>query len=395
MAPDRVGWRTAVRFAAAIGALAVLAGIAWFVAKPSRLPEGVSRDDYDAAARKFREVYGRSPGRLDVLSLAGELAVGDGRLETAAACFSEIPDADRRYGPSARLQGGQVLLKLNRAAEAEANFREFLSLASHRPSLAREHVAGARRLLSYVLSVEIRLEERRPVLAEMHADGQADVFHSKQLYFPHLLIWHSTTGRRRLPDWLDEDPANPRLREAEGRYLTAEGRLDEARAWLDDLHSEVPESLTCAAALLECLFESNDWENFSGLARSLPDYTPGQPWLLTRMRGELALHTKDWPAAVRHFESLLADDPANPWCQMGLARAYAALDRPGDRDRAQRRALVLSRIRVHLLNVEDDDPGPLLVLAGLCDEIGFEAAAETFRRHAEGLRSTREFIDRH
>ena len=375
--------RPRVRRAAAVGVLAAVAGATWWFIHPADLPPGISAEEYDRAARKYRELYGQKPGRLDALSLAGELAVADGRLAAAAACFAAIPNDDRRYGASARLQAGQVLLKLNRAREAESSFREFLSLAARRPAGTGENVAAARRFLSYVLSVELRFEERKSLLADLHADRQAGVFDSKQFFFPHLLLWHSSTGRRRLPDWLKADPSDPLLREAEGRYLTADGRLDEARAWLEELHREFPERLTCAAALLECLFERDDWDGFAALARSLPEYAAGQPWLLTRMRGEWALHDNDWEEAVRHFERVLADDPANPSCHMGLARAYAALDRPDDRDREQRYSLVLSRIRVHLVNVEEDRPDALLELAAQCDEIGFQEAAEAFRRYAQ------------
>lgn len=368
-----------------LGLVAVLGIAGWVFWGRTELPIGISSEDYETAASKYRELYRRRPNRLDVLSLAGEMAVADGRMSTAAACFAAIPSDDRKYGPAARLQAGQVLLKLNRARDAEASFREFLSLAASRASIPAEHVAAARKRLCYLLSVELRLEERQTVLADMHADGQADLFDSKQFFFPHLLLWHSTTGRRRLPEWLETDQANPQLRLAEGRYLTEEGRLDEARTWLEDVCRDSPGDLASQAALLECLFERNEWDAFAALARSLPDFVRGEPWLLTRLRGELDLYGANWEAAVGHFSRLLEDDPANPWCHVGLARAYAGLERPTDRDKEQERSLILSKIRVHLTNVQEGNPQAVLELASQCDQIGFQAAADAFRQHAANM----------
>ena len=374
-----------LRIVVLVAALAVAGG--WWLSRPAELPDGVSPAEYKQAKLRFLKMYRRNPGRIDVLSLAGELAVGEGRWATAVACFREVPSRDPKYGASARLQEGQVLLRLNRAHDAEQSFREFLSLAERIPSVPDEHVAVARKWLAYLLSVELRLEERKDLLADMHADGRADVFDSKQCYFPNLLLWHTSTGRRRLTEFLKEDPANRVLRLAEGRYLTAEGRLDEAQALLEELRADRQNDLEIAAALLECLFERNDWREFAVVAKSLPGYRPGEPWLLTRMRGEFAVHVGDWQAAVNHFEHVLEADRANPWCQMGLARAFAELKQPQARDEAQRRSLVLSRIRVSLVTVKDDDYHAALELASKCEQIGLREAAETFRQHASRIQS--------
>jgi len=199
-------------------------------------------------------------------------------------------------------------------------------------------------------------------------------------------LWHTATGRRRLTEFLDQDPQDPNLRLAEGRYLTAEGRLDEALTMLERLANERPGDEPCAAALLECLYEQNDWEALAPIARSLPEDRPDEPWLLTRMRGEFDLHEESWESAVRHFERVRDADPANPWCHVGLARAYGALRRPEDRAEEQQRSLILSRIRVSLVTVKEDDWKASLELASRCEEAGLADAAETFRGHAARIR---------
>jgi predicted Zn-dependent protease len=350
------------------------------------LPEGVSFEDYSRAERRYREANRRRPDRLDVLTMAGELAVAEGRLADAAASFRAIPSTEKKYGMSARLQEGQVLVRLNQARQAERSFREYLELAAGNPSVPAEHIVAARKWLGYLFSVELRSEERNALLAEVHEEGLADVFDSKQFYFPNLLLWHTATGRRRLTEFLDEDPGDPVLRLAEGRYLTAEGRLDEALALLEDLREERPDDRYRAAALLECLFERNDWDAFSRIVRSLSEYERDEPWLLTRMRGEFALHERNWDAAVLEFERVLEADPANPWSHMGLARAVGELNRLEAREEEQRTSLVLSRIRVSLVTVTEDDPQAALELASKCDEAGLPEAAATFRRHASRIR---------
>lgn len=361
---------------------------AWSLLHGTDLPEGVSPEEYAAAERQFREKYGVAPDRLDVLSLAGELAWREERLETAAACFREIPSDDRKYGPSARLQQAQVLVKLKRADEAERNFREFLALSAKSSATPRAHIVTAYKWLTYLLSVELRFEERKDVLAEMHARGLADVYDSKQLYFPHLLIWHTSSGSRPVAEFLEEDPENPRLRIAMARYLTFEGKLDESRAILEQLRRERPKDPACAAALLECFFEGNDWEQFTAVAGSLPEYTASEPWLLTWMRGEFALHQERWQDAATHFERVLQSDPTNSSCNMGLARAGAELGRDEAHQEALRRSLVLSRIRANLGNTTEHNPEAALELASECDQLGLQDAAETFRRHARRIEQT-------
>lgn len=371
-------------------ALGCLVSTVWYFSRPVDLPEGVTQKEYNAAKLRFQKMYRKRPSRIAALSLVGEMAINDGRLKTAAACFYEIPSEDSQYGPSARLQEAQVLVRLNRAIEAERNFRKYLSLASRNPSSRSEHIATAYQWLIFILSVEFRFEDRKVLLAEVHAQGMAGVWESKLMYFPHLLIWHTPKGRQRLTDFFKEDPQNRQLQVAEGRYLTGEGKLEEAEAFLEELHEGRPDDLHCAAALLECLFEKNYWTSFIKVVESLPEYDSREPWLLTQMRGQLALHEERWEDAVRQFEHLLGKDPSNPRGHMSLARAYAELQRLDDRDKILKRSLVIANIRAGLGNVNENDDTASLKLASSCEEIGLREAAEAFRKHALRIRRSHE-----
>jgi predicted Zn-dependent protease len=318
-----------------------------------------------------------------VLSLVAELAVAEERLEAAAASFAEIPSDHPKYGLAARFQQGQVLMRLNRADAAEENFRDFLRRATADPAaVPAEHAVTAYKWLTYLLSVQLRLEERKPVLADVHRYGLADVLDSKQYFFPHLLILNSPAGRQRLVEFLAEAPEDPELQIALGRYRTAEGRLEESQAFLTKLYEQRPQDLRVAAALLEACFEADDQEAFGQIAAALPTPQPGEPWLLMRMRGEFALQQAQYEEAVRHFENALDEDPAYLPCRMGLAHALGELSETEARDQTLQAAAVLAEIRVDLSNVQADDPAPLLDLVAKCEQIGLKKAAEMFRRHA-------------
>ncbi|MBS0207211.1 MAG: hypothetical protein JSS49_30410 [Planctomycetes bacterium] len=353
------------------------------------LPAGVTLQDRQFAERRFRDLNGIAPSRVDLLSLVGELAVHDHRLQTAADCFHEIPSDHPRYGSAARLQEGQMWLRLNQADGAEQNFREFLSLASHpNRSTTPDQLSAARKWLNYILSVELRFEDRKQVLAEAHAQHAVDVFDSKQYFFPNLLIWNSSAGRRRLSEFLERDPQNRRLRLAHGRYLTVGGDLPAALAVLRELHQQDLQDSECAAAVLECLFEQADWVSFADVANSLPEYSAGESWLLTRMRAEWALHEQRWDDARRDFERLQSVDPASPWALMGLAKAFGQLKLPEQREQALARSLVLSRIRVSLSTVNEDAPEASQKLSEECRQIGLQDAADAFQWHAERIRQS-------
>lgn len=179
--------------------------VAVYRPQDASLPTEVSRAEFERAERELAVRYGRSPPRAAVFSYLGELAAREERWLDATASFRQIPTRTPTYGASARLQEGQIYVKLNRALDAERSLNEYLSLAASDPATPPEHLIVARNLLTYLLSIELRFEERKEVLLGIHADGQADVFDSKQLYFPNLLLWHSSSGDSRLEKFLQTD----------------------------------------------------------------------------------------------------------------------------------------------------------------------------------------------
>lgn len=367
----------------------VILGITFYLEwQGSNLPEGVSRDQYESAARTYTQLTGQNPDRFDVLLNLGQMAASDERLETAIACFREIPAEHVKYGLFAKLRLGEILIRLNRAAESERAFQEFLARSRNDAGVSAGDLKAARDWLNYLYSVQMRFEERKVILAELHKSGTASVFDSKQYFFPSLLIWSSTTGRERLRQFLEQTPDDLQLNIAEGRYLTSEGRLDESRALLEKLRKELGRDKRCLSALLECLFEDNNWASFRDVMKDVPPAAPNDPWLLTQMRGELALHMHEWKEAIGHFERLADEDPANTIACMGLSRAYRQLGLEEEYQNMQLRSLLLARIRPGLQKVTETDAAAAEELAEDCVSLEFEEAAEAFRQHARRIRES-------
>lgn len=369
------------RLLCVFGLLAVAAaGVVFWLTRSEPLPEGITPQQFSKAAEQFRNQYEREPDRMDVLSFAGELAIVDGRHEDAVACFAAIPSEHPEYGLSARLQEGHVLLKLNRAVDAEKSFRDFLTLAARTPGVAQEHIFSARKQLAFLLSVELRFEERQAVLRAAHEGGAVDVFDSKQFFFPHLLIWNSETGSKRLARFLKVDPRNRQLRIAQARYVASRGQLEEAITQLDAVLGEDPDNVRAVSALLECFFLADDWVRFNDLYKMYPEYQVAEPWLMTRMRGHWDMHNKEWKNAAERFRQVLAADSTNPWAQSGLARALKEMGEAEAAGEAASRSAIIAKIRVDLARGNEKEP--LVELAEDCEKIGLPDAAAVFRQHA-------------
>ena len=354
----------------------------------SNLPEGVSREHYQDAERRFAQMFGENPHPPDVFSMLGKTAVEEGRFETALACFRAVPIEHTTCGLDAKLQEGVVLIRLNRAPAAEQAFKTYLGCNQVDGRSWEEDLETAREWLSFLYSVQMRFEERKPILLALQESGHASVFESKQLYFPSLLIWSSSTGRERLRQFLTETPDDPQLNLSEARYLTREGRLAESLSLLEKMRKRLGDDRRCLSAILECHFESNDWSAFREAMRSVLPVSQDDPWLLTQMRGEYALHRHEWDEAIGHFHRLLQEDPTNSIAVMGLSRAYRQLGMTEESQEMQLRSLILARLRPALQKVTETDFEAAEELARECSLLGFEDAEAAFLEHAERMRES-------
>ncbi len=360
-------------------------GVSCWPEDPVTLPAGVSLMAYEEAEREFIDLFHREPNEADVMMTLAETAVRNDEPEVAIDCFARVPSEHKRYGASARLQEAQVLLRSNHAEQAEASFRAFLHLAEANPAYPQEHVRLARDWLVFLLAVELRFEDRKELLHQMIQERQFDAYDAKQFYFPTLLIWQSTLGSSRLREFLEQTPASRLLLIAQARYLVGEGKPDAAGQVLKSLRTQYPGDVAVIAASLESLYEQASWEQFETVLSAAPAHRDDEPWLLTQLRAEFAVHSQDWTTAETYFRQVLKADPANPACHMGLAKALNGLGKTDERKAIQQRSLTLARIRVNLSAVDNTSATAARALAQDARTIQMLDAAESFEYLAEQM----------
>lgn len=353
-------------------------GLIVFSAVSREFPAGVSESDYDEASAEFRHQFNRDGDDFDVLMTLAEIATKKKDFGKAIACYQGIPSEHVLYGPSARYEEAQIFAQTDQVQRAEDSFSRYLKLSESGIRLSESQVIHSRRWLSLIFSVELRAEERRKVLKQLVENHQADVHDAKQYYFESLLIWQSAFGSGRIRDFLKLDPMNRHLRNAEARHLTGQGHLEEARRRLTTLHLEDPQDLRTVAFLLECAFERNDWSAFSTVLSEASEFREDEPWLLTQLRGQWALHQKEWPEAEKHFRHILEIDPPNAVCLMGLIRALAGQGKKAESETLMQRSLLIAKLRVSLAAISVDNPKAALEVAHLSQQVGMEDAATIF-----------------
>lgn len=357
-------------------------GLILFRAMSVDMPTGVSESDYGEADAEFRRHFNRAGDKFDVLMTLAEIATKKKDFGKAISCYQRIPAEHVLYGPSSRYELAKLFAQTDQVQRAEDSFVEFLKLSESGIRLNESQVVHVRRWLSLILSVELRPEERRKVLQALVEDDQADVHDAKQYYFESLLKWQSAFGSGRIRDFLKLDPMNRHLRNAEARYLTGQGHLEEAWKRLTRLHFEDPGDLRTVAFLLECAYEMNDWSAFSTVLSEASEFREDEPWLLTQSRGQWALHQKEWPEAEKYFRHILEIDPPNATCLMGLTRALAGQGKTAESETLMQRSLLIAKLRVSLAAVSSDNPKAARDIANLSRQLGMEDAATIFDRFA-------------
>jgi tetratricopeptide (TPR) repeat protein len=372
----------------AAGLLVLVAGWRW--RRPSEeiaLPSVVTRAEYDRAQEAFELKYGRPANRLDVMSWLAEWNLSKQRPSEAIACFGEIPTSHPQYGRMARYQQGRTLLALDRAVEAEEQFRELISAEESAPAIEPRYLVDARQRLRHILEVELRFEERQQLLAGVIGRGEADHFELIVFCFPSQLRWNGDDAARWLEEFHRVNPSDRWLNIALGRYRTGQGKLEEARGLLEGIVRQSPSDLWATAALVACLRESDDADAADRLIEALPPQSPTDPWLLLLQRGSHAIERGRADDAARAYEQLLAQDRTNTEAWLKTATISRMQGNVEKQQRAVAVAAGLSRIQNHIAKgiKKPEDPNSFLDIADLCVEIDFDTEAGILTRFAEKL----------
>lgn len=362
--------------------LVAIAAWYWLMSEDIKLPPGVALNDYQRVAQSLQRTSRRTPGRDEVFfKLADEYATNQ-KWDLAAALFAKVPD-DVRYGRQARYLQAQCVLQLDRLRESEQLFREYLadtSTSTHTlwPTPApHEERVQALHYLSYLLSVELRFDERKVLLGDLVQRADADLFDTLACHFQPLMEWNNTHGVERLERACAVTPNDWQLQSVLAQYRIAQGRTAEAWKLLQQCREQRPDDLNIAAACLTCLEEQGDTEGYLQLGARLPPIGPRDPVNLLRHRGQLALRRDRASEATTCFQQALAIEPSCVSCRLGLAEAWLALKEPEQRKKELSAAENLARIQNRLGWAASKTPTPevLLEIIRLSADAGLQTAA--------------------
>lgn len=365
--------------AASIIFCVVVGSVVGLRGRTPELPEGVTTQAWSAAAVASRR--NRGGGTVedsDVLITLARQAAGSGRTKVAMDCYAGIPEGHPRLGLQAVFEDSVLRLQSDLAASAERGFQNLLKQSQGSAKIPTRQLNVARRSLSLLFGLLMRTEERGEVLRQLMQDRQADLHDAKYYYFPSLMIWQNSWGAEKVGKFLKLDPENPHLQSAAARYLTGEGRLNEAQQVLSQLVQRDMSDLRSCGWLLECCYELDDWQTYQQVFRRLPPMTEVEPLQLTLMRGEWEIHQKNWKQAEACFHALLQRDPANSQAVMGLVRVNEQLGRIAERDQFLRRSLIIADLRVGLTVCIPGQKDAIRKVAAWCRDLQMHEAAGTF-----------------
>ncbi len=354
-----------------VGLLLLLVAI--FLLIPSApSPAWLPADVREEAIKAFRLAYQREPDRFDIVSVAAELAVRRDQLDLANQCFGDIPTDHPLYGPSARFQQAQVLLKLNLAGAAEQQLLEYLAL----PNI--EFRRDAQQLLRYLLEIQLRFEERQVLLASMHSEGK--LVPSDALFYGYasLLRWNGEQAVDRCRQFYDRDPENPTLRIAWAQYLGGTARSLEGLTLIESVLTQTPSNPHAVAVKLFLLTELGETETLAALVATLPPPERTDPWLMLRVRGQAALSRDDLDLAERCFRLYIENDPTLTECYFGLAEIAGKRGQAEQKSKLLEtgRQLALIQNRLGGAQFAPGDPSPYLKLAEQSLAIGLKQQAQ-------------------
>ena len=351
------------------------------------LPSVVSPQEFESAREKFRRTHRRAGDQFDALYLLGQSRLEQRRPGDAIECFALIPTSHPKYGRMSRFLQGRTLLGMHRVVEAEPNLREVISLEEVTPTIGREYLMQARQRLRHILDVELRFEERHQLLRGVVDRNEDQAFESAAACFPSLGRWNGPDAILWAEHFHANYPRDVQLRIALGRYRTAQGRLEDGRAILEEVVRENPENLSALAALIACLSEADDSEAMQRVIESLPPIGKDDPWLLLLQRGNRAIQEEKPQEAKAAFEQLLRQDRSNAAAWQGLGQAARLLEDAPLRKKALEMATALGRIQNNLgkTNQAANDPNSYLDIADLCAEFGLNREGAVMVRCARRL----------
>ena len=367
---------------------AVVAAVT-FCMRPAdiRFPSVVTPRDSQRAREAFELKYGRPPDRLDILSWLAGWYLTQKRPNDAVTCFAEIPTNHPVYGHMARLQQGRTLFRLHKVTEAERQLKELIVAEEASPQIEPEFLINARQQLRHILEVELRFEERHQLLKGVIDRGEDIAFEAVAGCFPTMLRWNGPDAIQWHAQFMAADPDNVWVRISHGRYLTGQGRADEACPILEAVVAEQPTNLRAISALVAALREAGDVDRADQLILALPPRSRDDPWTLLVQRGYVAVQNGNLEEARNAFEQLQQSDATSTEGWQGIALVARLQNDIPRQTQANQMVTSLGRIQNYLGKTTQDagNPSSFLDVADLCAEFQLNREGAVMARFAQRL----------
>lgn len=266
------------------------------------------------------------------------------RLSAALACLDECLQ-DHPESSGARMRRGWVYERLNRPADAEA---DYAALAAARPD-----VDAAKLNLARVLREQGKTAEAARCFEELHEHAPTSAAIDLGLAQSYRGLGRIDDAWRLLSELESREPNDPALLLEKGKLCLAEGRDQEARDWLEQAVARSPQEYEPCYQLYLCLSRLGekelaeqaerrfkeieaDLKRMGTLTESLQE-KPGD--IEARLQiAEIFLRRGEESEGANWLEGVVQLDPNHVEARKKLAELYERLGRP-DRARLHRRAL--------------------------------------------------------
>jgi tetratricopeptide (TPR) repeat protein len=307
---------------------------------------------------------------VDAWVLRAQVAIARGRTDEALAALARVPDT-HAMAPWARLRQGQLELRRQRLASAEAAFLRTLALDPR--------VDQARRELVYIYGMQLRrhdLDAQFRALAERAPLSRAEVM---TWSLTRVINWEPHEVAADLQRFVAADPTDRWSRLALAESLRQQGQFHEAERTLDPLPATDVDARGLRARIA---LEAGDQRAAASLLAEGPADHPA----LAVLRGRLALHLRDVPGAIQQFRTALAREPHHRDALFGLGRALKLSGQAAAAEHWQKAALAQdaldNRLQSLALRPGSDDPATCSTLGDLCEAAGRLPEARAWYRLA-------------
>lgn len=352
---------------------------------------------YDEAERALREHLRRSSRDGEARMVLARLLAGRNDLRACALELDRVPE----WWPEkaeARLRAGQAYFALNRAKDAEAEWKALINADALHPTPPKIFHDAATALLN-IYATEERWDEALVIMWRVYDESPPSE------HLPQLLLRIKSELERvgpayaiiELRKYLAADPTDWEALRALSQCERQLGQHAEAMKHINECLSKRPEDPRAWRDYLSMLQQRGDTEELMAAVARIPRGAETEPEIW-KFRALLREKASDWAGAASAYREAIA---RNPFVSEYHYRLGISEGRLGHRQTAKQeldRSTELKDARLQLKDAyvavfdANEKPGPdsqrlrqaLRRIGSICEALGWSRASEGFSRLAEG-----------